>query len=81
MILDYNITLLDESGGALSYISTVESYEVASLRCCADYTYQVVARTSSGYGTPSQTMRFTTSNAVYNGKERKFNVEIVVPHS
>ena len=58
VILDYIITIRDMNGATSSFTSSTESTVISSLNCCANYTYQVVARTTAGLGTPSQNMSF-----------------------
>ena len=61
VILDYTISIRDMNGVTSSFTSSTESTVFSSLNCCTNYTYQVVARTSAGLGTPSQTMNFSTN--------------------
>ena len=58
VILDYSIIIRDMYGSTSSFTSSTESTVISPLNCCTNYTYQVVARTSAGLGTPSQNMSF-----------------------
>ncbi len=76
MILGYNISVRDSSGTVSSFISTTTSVMATPLSCCADYTFQVSARTSAGEGAASQVGNFRTEGQ-YNatGKEEILDIE------
>ena len=70
VILDYTISIRDMYGTTSSFTSSTESTVISSLDCCTNYTYQVVARTSAGLGTPSHNMSWMI-NAI--GKSKLIN--------
>ena len=70
VILGYDVTLRASDGALYSFSTNTASFSASQLRCCSDYTYQVVARTSAGAGVPSQVLSFRTS-AQFNGSAVK----------
>lgn len=60
MIIEYATTVWDTNGLSFSFTSRTENVVVSPLNCCANYSYNIVARTNAGFGTPSQNMSFST---------------------
>ena len=67
VVIGYNVTVWDMNGVPSSFTSNTENVLASPLECCSSYTFQVVARTSEGMGTPSEIMSFST-NIGYNGE-------------